>query len=117
MKPLVINPVINNDNVVTETDPAASGRGLGELTVSLTQGVAVYTLTNFGVRGLSFLLFPLYTHFLAPSEYGSISLAQAIAAVVAVLGGLGLTGGVARLYFQHADDAAVLRRYLSSIFY
>ncbi len=47
------------------------------------RGSALYALANFGIKALNFFLLPLYTRFLTPADYGVISLAETVAAVVA----------------------------------
>jgi len=64
---------------------------------------------------LSFLLIVWYTRFLSPSDYGVISLAEIVGAVVAALCALGLNGGMQRLYFHYVDQPQALRRYVSSV--
>ncbi len=92
------------------TPPAARG-----VARDLLRGSAIYAIPNFGIKALNFLLLPLYTRFLTPGDYGAISLAETLAAIVGILGGLGMSGAMARLYFQYLDDAPALRRYLSSV--
>lgn len=75
----------------------------------------LYALPNFGIKAISFLLLPLYTRFLSPADYGIISIAETIAVVAAILGGLGLAAGMTRLYFQHVERPEELRRYVSSV--
>lgn len=81
----------------------------------LVRGSAVYALANFGTRALNFLLLPVYTRFLTPADYGTITLAETIAAVLATCFGLGLEPGMRRMYFTYADDRPRLHSYISSI--
>ncbi|HYX69144.1 MAG TPA: oligosaccharide flippase family protein [Terriglobales bacterium] len=88
---------------------------LGAMAARLMRGSALYALANFGIKALNFFLLPLYTRFLSPADYGTISLAETIAAVAATLFGMGLEPGVRRLYFQYVEDSGELARYLSSV--
>jgi O-antigen/teichoic acid export membrane protein len=88
---------------------------LGAAAARLVSGSAIYALANFGIKALNFFLLPLYTRFLTPADYGLISLAETVAAVVATLLGMGLEPGMRRLYFQYVDDAGKLARYLGSV--
>lgn len=82
----------------------------------LARGSAVYGLANFGIKGLGFVLILVYTRFLTPAEYGAVTLAETVAIVAALLWGLSLSAGMRRLYFEHVDDPANLRLYLSTVF-
>lgn len=70
-------------------------RTLGKEAVLYGVGFAV-------VRALGFLLVPIYTRFLGTEGYGVVSVAASIAGVLGILGGLGLTTTVVRLY--HAPE-------------
>jgi O-antigen/teichoic acid export membrane protein len=85
-----------------------------ELIRRVVGATALYGLANFGTRALNFLLLPLYTRYLAPSDYGLITLSEAVAAFLALVIGLGFDGAIERLYFQHVDLPAVLASYLGS---
>lgn len=59
-----------------------------------------YGLGMLLLRGMSFLLIPLYTRYLDRAEYGVVAVAASVTAVLAVLGPLSLHGALARLYFD-----------------
>ena len=94
---------------------ASAAPSVQQVTRSLVRGVAVYAIANFGIRALNFLLLPVYTRFLTPADYGTISLAETAALIVAVFCGLGLEGGLPRLYYQYVDHAEQLRDFLGSV--
>ncbi|HEY4934475.1 MAG TPA: oligosaccharide flippase family protein [Terriglobales bacterium] len=75
---------------------------------------ALYGLANFGIRALNFLLLPLYTRFLTPTDYGLITLAETFAAFLALVIGLGFDSALQRLYFHYVDDPSALASYLGS---
>ena len=75
---------------------------------------AIYGLANFGVRALNFLLLPLYTRYLAPTDYGLIALAETFAAFLALVIGLGFDSGLQRMYFHYVDNSTALASYLGS---
>jgi len=93
---------------------AFSAIRMRELMRRVVRASALYGLANFGTRALNFLLLPLYTRYLAPSDYGLITLAEVLAAFLALVFGLGFDGAMQRLYFQHVDVPAVLASYLGS---
>lgn len=61
---------------------------------------AVYGFGLFLLRGLNFLLIPLYTRHLDRAEYGIVAVTASVTAVLAVLGPLSLHGALARLYYD-----------------
>jgi O-antigen/teichoic acid export membrane protein len=75
---------------------------------------AIYGVANFGVRALNFLLLPLYTRYLAPTDYGLITLAETFAAFLALVIGLGFDSGLQRMYFHYVDNSSALTSYLGS---
>lgn len=60
---------------------------------------AVYGLGSVLVRGLTFLLLPLYTRYLSPAEYGIVALTVACTVVLGMLYPLGLRAAVSRTYY------------------
>ena len=108
---------------VTLTQPAQSPKtsasssicGLQFASRRLLVGSGTYATTNFALKALNFLLITLFTRYLSPGDYGTISLAEIIAVTLATFGGLGLDTAVRRLYFHYADQPAEQRRYVSSV--
>jgi O-antigen/teichoic acid export membrane protein len=108
---------------VTLTQPAQSPkipagspiRSLQSASRRLLVGSGTYATTNFALKALNFLLITLFTRYLSPGDYGTISLAEIIAVTLATFCGLGLDTAVRRLYFHHADQPAEQRRYVSSV--
>lgn len=61
---------------------------------------AVYGLGSVLVRGLTFLLLPLYTRYLSPAEYGIVALTTTCTVVLGMLYPLGLRGAISRTYYE-----------------
>src|SRR2546430_2484949 len=101
--------------MATTDATALNSTKIRTLALRLARGSLTYALSSFGIRALNFFLFPLYTRFLSPAEYGIISLVETIAAAVAAVLGLGLDAGVRRLYFQYINKPLELKRYVSSV--
>lgn len=64
---------------------------------------------NYGLgfvlpKVVSFLLIPVYTRFLTPSDFGLLELATTLGAIVAVTTRFGVPGGVTRLYFDQEEN-------------
>ena len=88
--------------------------GIPDLLRRVAGASALYGLANFGIRALNFLLLPLYTRYLAPTDYGSITLAESFAAFCVLVIGLGFDSALQRLYFSYVDDSTALGSYLGS---
>jgi len=80
----------------------------------LARSFAIYGGANFAIRALNFLLIAVYAHYLQPSDYGTIYLAEIVASFLAIVAGLSIDSAIARLYFQHVQNPDVLRGYLGS---
>lgn len=74
---------------------------------------AIYGLGNVAISALSFLLIPLYTHYLQTAEFGLYSLITTFYGVFSLLVDCGLTNSVARYYYNEelAGKEPELKRY------
>jgi O-antigen/teichoic acid export membrane protein len=75
---------------------------------------AVYGFANFSVRSINFLLIPLYAHYLSPSDYGTIYLAETVAIFALLFGNLSIDTAIQRLYFQHHLDRYELNSFIGT---
>jgi O-antigen/teichoic acid export membrane protein len=80
----------------------------------LASGSLFYGLGSAAVGALGFLLLPLYSRVLTPSEYGVVAVVASISAVLSLVLPLGLHGSVTRLYFD-ATSAEHRRRIVGAI--
>jgi O-antigen/teichoic acid export membrane protein len=101
---------------VPTTIPEPDIGGAGGLAARLVRGSAVYAVANFGLKALNFALLPVYTRFLTPADYGTVGLAESVAAVFLVIFGISLEVAVRRYYFEYSSDQDRLTSYLSSVF-
>ena len=85
------------------------------LLLRLGKASSVYAVTNILQRGVTFLLLPLYTHFLAPDDFGVLSIVVALNAALAVLFNLSLHGAMTRYWFEYRDEPVKLRRFCGTI--
>lgn len=93
------------------TSPAgtASFRRLG-------REAMIYGLGVILGRAVSFLMLPVYTRYLSPSDYGIIQLLDLTVDVAAIFFTAGATSGVQRFYYKTTDPAA-RARLLSTTFF
>jgi len=73
--------------------------GVGSALRKLVGASAVYGLGSVLVRGLAFMLLPVYTRYLSPAEYGIVALTVTCTVVLGLLYPLGLRGAVSRTYY------------------
>jgi len=85
---------------------------LRELTVNLT----VYGVGDVAVQFASFLLLPVYTLILSPTEYGAIALLLIVEQVVRVVNRWGLDASFMRFYYD-CPDATSRRELASTLFF
>jgi O-antigen/teichoic acid export membrane protein len=78
--------------------------GVGSALRKLLGASAIYGLGSVLVRGVGFLLLPLYTRYLTPAEYGIVSLTVTVTTVLTMLYPLGLRGAVSRTYYESGTD-------------
>jgi len=64
---------------------------------------AVYGLGSILSQLVGFLLIPIYTHFINPSEYGVLQLVLLTTNIIGIAVGLKITSGVFRFYFETDD--------------
>src|SRR6185503_1899737 len=80
----------------------------------LASDAFVYGGTRALLKSLSFLLVPLYAHFVAPAEFGRLELVLATVAIVDVLITAGMDGVFARFYFDR--DEPLWRRQVITLY-
>src|SRR5215470_1356490 len=74
---------------------------------------AIYGIGNIAISLLSFLLVPLYTHYLSLAEFGVYSLMVIVYSLMSLVVDLGLSSSVSRYYF---DDARAHGSETESVF-
>lgn len=95
--------------------PYAS-KSLGASPGQLARGSVLYAIANTGDKLISFfVLIPLYARYLSPAAYGLIALSDSIAQLVVRIFGFSLDDGLRRLYFQHIDQPARLKSFVSTV--
>jgi O-antigen/teichoic acid export membrane protein len=75
---------------------------------------AIYTLSNFAVGGVPFLLLPVLTRFLDPAAYGVIAMFTLVVSLISVGVGLNVHGAVTVRYFDRSSYD--IPKYVSTTF-
>lgn len=78
------------------------------------RSAAVYAVAAGLQRGVLFLLLPLYTRALTPSEYGELSVALSITTVLGILFAFGMDLAIFRSLFAMKDDPAGRERFIAT---
>lgn len=97
---------MSTDLVVKENSPAAeAAQGLGQQTLrqevrSVGRHSLIYMLGPAFSQIVGFVLIPIYTRLIAPSEYGVLSLVDVFLTLIMMILGMGLADGMTRFYYE-----------------
>src|SRR5699024_5885560 len=75
----------------------------------------LYTFSQLLVKGIGFLLLPLYTYFLTPDDYGIVNLINSFLQISLYIITFSLGSGIMRFYVDYNDNHKDLKRYLCTI--
>lgn len=78
----------------------------------LVQAGGWYTVTEFFLKGITFLAIPIFTRILTPSDYGLQSIYSTWANILSIVCCLNLNSSIAKAKFDYEDD---FDNYVSSI--
>lgn len=73
---------------------------------SLVKSTTIYTVGNIIPKLVGFVLLPIYTRYLTPSDYGVVNSMEVMSGLLLVLFTFALDRGVYRLYHDYKDEAA-----------
>lgn len=82
---------------------------------SVLRSGSIYTLAQIAPRVVSFLLLPVFTQVLSPSDYGQLAVALSASAVASIVFALGLDVIIFRNLFQLADTPSARERFIGSV--
>jgi O-antigen/teichoic acid export membrane protein len=78
------------------------------------RSAVVFGVGNGLTPGIGFVLLPVYTRALTPSQYGPLSVLLAVSSAAGMLFSFGLDLGLFRSFFELADEPIRQRRFLGS---
>jgi O-antigen/teichoic acid export membrane protein len=81
---------------------------------SILKSSSLYVILGFLPMGVNFLLAPVYTEFLPPSENGLVALGAMVQSLSMILAGLALDGAFNRYYFQYYKKPQLVRALMST---
>jgi O-antigen/teichoic acid export membrane protein len=88
-----------------KTSAAEGGTALGAETKKFGRNALLYLVPSLLMRGISFLLTPLYTRAMAPADFAVVAVSNSLVAVLGIVLGLALYGCVPRLFFEYEERA------------
>lgn len=80
----------------------------------LFKNTFIYTLLTLINKGIPFLLLPILTHYLTPSDYGQIAIYNTVIAILSIIVGLSVDGAVGTNYFYL--EKKKLKKYIGNVF-
>jgi O-antigen/teichoic acid export membrane protein len=102
---------------IVKESASSQGAGLfGAVWESVRDG-AIYGMGQILSKGLAFVLVPLYTNRLTPSDYGVLALLMTTSSIGSSLFQLGLGSAFFRSYYDYPGDEAGQSKLLSTTFY
>jgi len=75
----------------------------------------IYGLGNVLSRAVAFLMLPLYTHYLTPTDYGMLELLETTTGLIGIVAGLGISASVSRFYYERETEPE-RQRLISTVF-
>ncbi|GGM31897.1 polysaccharide biosynthesis protein [Paraliobacillus quinghaiensis] len=81
---------------------------------SLLKASGIYTITNIINKAIPFLLLPILTVYLTPSDYGVVSMFTVLIGFFMPIAGLNISGAISRKFFDDNKDFGL---YISSALY
>jgi O-antigen/teichoic acid export membrane protein len=75
----------------------------------------LYAVITILQKAVGFILLPLYTFYLSPSDYGITGLVTSLTGILSVLFTLSLNAAISRFYFDYRDDEDILREFWGTI--
>ncbi|MDX6153983.1 oligosaccharide flippase family protein [Marinococcus sp. PL1-022] len=76
----------------------------------------MYTVGSMMTPLIGFIMLPVYTNYLSPAEYGTLTTVQTLIGMFQVFLVLSLQGAVTRFYYDYLNDLNKQKEYLGSIF-
>lgn len=78
-------------------------KGISKIKNKISSNFLIYLFTGLLIKGINFILIPLYTRFFTPEEYGLISILKAFIAVVVSFIGFGMEP-LYGIYFFNSEN-------------
>ena len=70
----------------------------------------IYIFAEVSIKGIGFLLIPIYTRYLTPQDYGIVALVTSVTAFLSIFYLLGLPAAIRRFYFTDPTNESYVKR-------
>lgn len=77
----------------------------------LLGNTAIFTISNFILQGLQFILLPLYSNLITPEDYGLIGTINTTAYLIGIVASLNIFSAIGKYYFECKSDDEVCDLY------
>ena len=84
--------------------------------MSLVKNSILYLVSTICLKAVGFLLLPLYTHLVSPTEYGYVYVVSAFQTFMGLFLTLSMHGAIGRFYFECDSIEAVKKMYSQQVF-
>ena len=88
---------------------------MSSLKTKLIKNSTAYTLTELLPYMVSFIMMPIYTRYMEPSDYGILALVNAFKSTLLPFVGLQLKSAVPRFFFEYEKEE--FKKFFSSVFF
>lgn len=84
--------------------------------MSLAKNSFLYLISTICLKAVGFLLLPLYTHLVSPSEYGYVYVVSAFQTFMGLFLTLSMHGAIGRFYFECKNREEIKKMYSQQVF-
>lgn len=67
-------------------------------------------------KAISFVLVPVYTIFLTPTDFGVVEMCSTLGGFIVLVMRLGIPGSVTRFYFDYFEDSILIKDYVTTVY-
>jgi O-antigen/teichoic acid export membrane protein len=73
--------------------------------ISIGKNSSVYFIGQALSRAVGFFMIPLYTHYISPTNYGSMEMIEIIAGAIGMIFAMGVSDAMPRFYYEEKEQA------------
>lgn len=79
------------------------------------KGASAYSFGDVLVKSSGFILIPVYTRILTPTDFGIVGYLQVFSQILIIVLGFGFHGAQTRYYYEHRDDNETVGKFMFTI--
>ncbi|MCF7885648.1 MAG: oligosaccharide flippase family protein [Candidatus Marinimicrobia bacterium] len=85
--------------------------------MSLYKNSSIYIISTFLLKGVTFLLLPVYSYLIEPAEFGIIFIVQLTASFMTAFLSLSLWSSISRFYFDTESESEISSMYSTMVYF